>query len=565
MTLKYALISAAVGIALTASGCPEDNEPTAPNFEVSTGDGTGTPDGGGDAAGPDGTTTQDVPPSDTPAVDISTDVSAPAGTVKALQLKAEDAGCDPNMIQTIAQGETLTGVIVTSPKYDAFTPTDPGGTALDGYFVRDADGDQWNGIFVTIPRDDATDYQPGDVLDLSGELVEFYCQTQLSTSTHSLASSGTPPAGIEVPPAQVNTEAFEGVLLTVKGVEVVDEPFGGVYTMTGGFTVTFGFEGLFLSLDAGKTYDITGILFYDFGEYKVRPRFDSDIVDTTPGTGTTINGMQTSDASVNCTDPGFNDIATGLTLDATVAVGKFSVTDSLDGYILTDGTGGPNSGVFATVPGSLGTDFAVGTEVRLNGKHMEFFCSTQFQADTAQELSTGNTVPAPTALTISELSANTEQYEGTLVELSGVTLTAVSEFNEGDIEGSGIIIDDTIFNTPTLTNGTTYSTVIGVITYNFSKYRVSPRSEADLVVGGGTADPAPDAGTTDATADATPDAAADAGPDAAPDAAADATPDATPDAAADATPDAAADAAADAAGDAAADAAGDAAADAAGD
>ena len=514
MKFKVAFGILALSLTLTLAACGGDDEPTKPNF---TPDSTSSTDNGNgsDTASEAGPTPDSTPTPDTPAPDIS----APAGTVKSLQLKAEDIGCDSTAIETLAQGESLAGVIVTSPKYDAFTAADPSGTSLDGYFIRDAEGDQYNGIYITIDRSEGTDYKPGDVLDLSGELVEYYCQTQLSVQTHSLASSGNGPTGIEAPPAQVASEPYEGVLVTVKDVQVTDEPFGGVYTMTGGFSVTYGFEGLFLSLDSGKTYDITGVVFYEFGEYRLRPRSESDIVDKTPATGTTIEGMQTSDGSVNCSDPGFTDVATGLTLEATVAVGKFEVSDNLDGYIFTDETGGPNSGVFATVQLSAATDWAPGTKVRVQGKHMEFYCSTQFVVDSFEVLGTDGTVPAPTAVTLSELAANPEPYEGTVVELTDVSITEVNEYNEGNLDGSGIVVDDTISETGTLVNGTTYSTLTGVITYGFSTYRVSPRSAADMMVGGGSGDMANDAGTTDTSSADT--GTTDAGPDAGPDAAAD--------------------------------------------
>ncbi len=508
MTLKYALASAALSLVFTV-GCPEDNDPVV-NYDA-------LPDiGQPDSATGDTPVNTDTPGADTPQIDITTDVDAPLGTVKALQLKAEGIGCDVTQIQTIAQGETLTGVIVTSPKYDAFTPTGMGGTALDGYFVADTDGGQWSGIHITIPRDDATDYQPGDLLDLSGELTEFYCQTQLSVSTHSTSGSSAAPVGLEVPPAQVAVEAFEGMLLTVKGVEVTDEIAGGTYRMTGGFIVDHAFD-FFLTLDPGVSYDITGVLMYTYNEYRLMPRTEADIVADLPTNTVTIDALQTSAASTDCGTPGINGVTDGLTLEGYVAVGNHYVTDNLDGYFLTTSAGGANSGVMVTVASSSASDWAVGDEVRLVGEHMEFYCNTQFSADSFEVLSTGNTVPGPWTTDVATIMASPEQYEGVLVEVSDVTIAGVTNFNEGNLDGAGLYLDNDVMGLdfPDLVDGTSYSTVIGVIVYAFSEWRIAPRSAADMLLQA-TVDAgpetAPDAGSGDTGA--TTDAAVDSGPDA---------------------------------------------------
>jgi hypothetical protein len=552
--------TAVLGLALLfGAGCPEP-APSGPNYDAlpdigtpdsTTGDQPGNPDG----SGPDG----DAGPLPDNAIDITTDIVAPPGTVKALQLEAEAAGCDPAQIQTIGENKSLTQVVVTSPKWDAFTPSNPGGTALDGYFVADADGGQWSGIHVTIPRDDATDYQPGTLLDLTGTLIEFYCQTQLTATSHTPSGSGGAVTPLVVPPVQVATEAYEVMLLRVNDVEVTQTIAGGVYRMTGGFIVDHAFD-FFLELVPGTTYTITGILMYQFDEYRLMPRFESDVVGSGPTTSTTIAALQTSSPSTNCTNPANTTIGQDLTLDATVVVPLHDVSAQLGGYYLSEGAGGPNSGISAVIAKNQGTDWAVGTQVRVTGRHVEYYCMTQFSIDSFEELGPGGTVPAPVPMLLSELAASPEQWEGSVVELSGVTVQNVTQYNEGDLDGTGILVDDSIMGSafPTLTSGTTWGTLIGAVSYSFDAYRISPRSAADMVVGG-IPDPQPEAAVEampDAAAEATPDAAAEAMPDAsdggsAPDAsgdgagsdaadaggAPDAGPDAPPDVTGDGTPD----------------------------
>jgi hypothetical protein len=126
---------------------------------------------------PPGDTVQDTtPPSDVPdtaapdttGVDTHTpppDIVTTPGTVQALRAQALAAGCNPDGIVTIDPEVDLNDVVVTSPRYVASETAN-----LHGYFVADQGGGEFSGINIVFPMALDTDFQPGQVLDLTGSL-----------------------------------------------------------------------------------------------------------------------------------------------------------------------------------------------------------------------------------------------------------------------------------------------------------------------------------------------------------------------------------------------------------
>ncbi len=548
-SLSRALLALGAGALLTA-GCPNTTNDTPPTGgDTSTqSDQTGTPDGG----------QTDTAVVDIPKLDTSADVEAAEGTVKAAQLLAESVGCDETLISTVAENQSLKGVVITSPKFDAFTPEDATKPGLDGYFVADADGGAWSGIMLTVERapgvafavDEANDLKPGDVVDADGEITEFYCQTQFDAATVTKTGSQAPLEPTPLNPEDVAQEAMEGMLVKVLNVQVTEEIAPGTYKMTGGFTVTHNFP-FFLQLQADATYDLTGVVGFSYGEYKLLPRTASDVYLHPSENETAIKDIQGDPASTDCADNGITTIKEGLTIRGVVTVPKFYVTGTLDGYYLSDGTQDPYSGILLVVSKDLNTDFAVGDQVVAIGKHTEFYCLTEFNAQSVEVAATGQPVPDPVVVDFADLQANTEQWEGVTIEVDDVTVSDTADwmaYGQFSINNSDIQIDTSILGKDVLTDvevGTHWDTVRGVLRYSFNKYRIAPRTLEDLITGGGTVEPTPDVVDDTTTTDAADDTTTtDAGP--VDDAAADAAADAASDAADDTTAtDAAADAATD--------------------
>ncbi len=105
-----------------------------------------------------------------------------------------------------------------------------------------------------------------------------------------------------------------------------------------------------------------------------------------------------------------------------------------------------------------------------------------------QVLSQGNTLPQPTVINTAELASN-EAYEGVLVTIENVTVTATANSNDEWYvsDGSGDAqIDNGIFElTPPASVSDTFTSITGVVDYSYNEYGLNPRDAADIVAGGG--------------------------------------------------------------------------------
>lgn len=465
---------------------------------------------------PDATTTPDSQ---------TTPVAADAGTVKALQLEAEDFGCDPNGFANVGADKPLTGVVVTAGKFDLFTDEEEPEDSLDGYFVADADGGDWSGIQIAVARDDGTDFQPGDLLDATGELVEFYCNTQLKLTSYTVTGTTDAPTGTLVDPADVATEAHEGMLVTVENVQIEAQQSAGVYTMTGGFTAAYGFP-FFFSLDQGVTYNLTGVIRYAYGEYQLLARSEADVVVVGDGpdpggeTNTTIEAVQSSDASTTCDNPGFDNVGSGLVLEGVIITERFDVGSTLHGYYLTDGSLNPYSGVLMVVATTANSGFGPSDHVRATGEHLEYYCLTEFKASDV-EIIGQESLPGAVIMDIATLAAEAESWEGVLVEVHDVEVTSTDNFEAyGEVElENGIILDDNVIGQGALPGwdvGDVLEVVRGAISYSYGAYRINPRDMGDFYTIE-VPTPDPDAGGSDGGStddDASSGASDDIGPEA---------------------------------------------------
>lgn len=155
---------------------------------------------------------------------------------------------------------------------------------------------------------------------------------------------------------------------------------------------------------------------------------------------------------------------------------------------------GPNAGTFFIQDGAgpwnglyiyeSGTPVAIGDDVSVTGEVLEFNNTTELGSVTNITInSSGNTLPA--ASVISTLTANTEDYEGVLVQVQSATATNVGAtlgFGLWTVDdGSGDIqVDDDIFpyaNTAVLSN--IYS-VTGPVQYSFGTFKILPRDINDI-------------------------------------------------------------------------------------
>ena len=201
---------------------------------------------------------------------------AEISTIVELQLEAEELGCDDKSIQTLKPSVALEGVVVTATKFDAFT-SDDGEVGLDGYYVGDMDAAEWSGIMIVVDRSAATDFPLGAVLDLTGELEEYYCMTQIDVAGYAESDAISPPTPWLVAPQDAGAELYEGMLLKVEEVTVDSQDDFGNSTVNDGLIIGDEFN-VYADLSVGETYDVTGVLVMNYGEYKLSPRSLDDIV-----------------------------------------------------------------------------------------------------------------------------------------------------------------------------------------------------------------------------------------------------------------------------------------------
>ena len=201
---------------------------------------------------------------------------------------------------------TLTGAVVTSDA-DALG-------SLMVFYVRPAnapttDG-RWQGLKIVV-FGGKTSVKAGDIVTLKGELVEYYCESELKVEAASITVTGkanlapTPYAVVvaEVSANGLLSESYEGVFVQLSNVEVVvanvlgtDGKSHGQFGVSsaGGTTPIVaigGTGGTTFTVKDPKTGDtvttmksgqvfktISGHLTYSFETYVLRPSTDADLV-----------------------------------------------------------------------------------------------------------------------------------------------------------------------------------------------------------------------------------------------------------------------------------------------
>ena len=213
--------------------------------------------------------------------------------------------------------------VVTTPIYDIQYTVDPSGDSpLDGqtvtiegvvtaanytgFFVTDAAG-PWNSIFV-YTNAAGCDVEAGDAVTVTGVVDEYYNMTELTRSADeppvpvscSITSSGNAYGVVSLTTAQVADEQYESVLAEVVDADVVSLGSYGMWTVddgSGAVPIDDDMDYLYVPAVADGLASITGVVFFSFSEFKLNPRFSSDIVpdDSSPhyalfGDIVTMNG-----------------------------------------------------------------------------------------------------------------------------------------------------------------------------------------------------------------------------------------------------------------------------------
>ena len=135
---------------------------------------------------------------------------------------------------------------------------------------------------------------------------------------------------------------------------------------------------------------------------------------------------------------------------------------------------------------------ALGDEVQVTGTVTEYYGLTELSYCTVDILSSGNTVPAPIAVTTLNLvvPSQAEQYEGCVVQVDNVVVTEVQDdYGQWFIDdGSGECqVDDGFFYLDEVTpaiiieEDMEWARIIGCVDYSYDEYAINPRTADDLM------------------------------------------------------------------------------------
>ncbi|MDP8242252.1 MAG: FlgD immunoglobulin-like domain containing protein [Candidatus Celaenobacter antarcticus] len=184
------------------------------------------------------------------------------------------------------QEVTITG-IVNTPEWTGYK---------DNFYISMPEGDAWKGILIYMAGD--TTLVPGDEVEITGTVVEYYGMTEISGYggvyfNVTLLSSGNP-----IPPATpvncgelmitATAEPYEGVLVELNDVTVIQVPDSyGQWLVDDGTGLAQIDDGFFyldefdppIVIELDQEWDIIrGCVDYSYDEYGVNPRTPDDLV-----------------------------------------------------------------------------------------------------------------------------------------------------------------------------------------------------------------------------------------------------------------------------------------------
>ncbi len=350
------------------------------------------------------------------------------------------------------------------------TPVDDG----TGLFVQGVGQGAWNCMYLYLQAGfDDLFLVEGDTVTFTGTYTEYYDQSQVVlTDDSAIEEIGTAEVTIdEVDPSTVTDwEPWEACLISI-GPATVTEGINsyGEAVLDNGLKL----DNLFFDFDteAGATYeDIIGVLSWSFGEWKINPRSEADLVGYTPGSGP--EAVSVADIQ--------QGLATGeVKLEGVVVTSGPDGNDR--GFFVADPAGGEYSGLYVYV-GSSGVpaDVVEGVTVDLVGMVDEYDGDGDGSPVTEllpSEITVVGTATPPAPMVLTAQPSDWEPYEGVLVTLDGVGITGDMDDYGAWPTDWGLDVDD-LFQIVDLVPGETYA-ITGFI-HDYYGYSVNPRSQDDV-------------------------------------------------------------------------------------
>jgi endonuclease YncB( thermonuclease family)/uncharacterized protein YdeI (BOF family) len=320
------------------------------------------------------------------------------------------------------------------------------------FFISDYSG----GIIV---RTGDLNANIGDTISATGTTGEYIGMLQVYPSKVEIIATGGTPEPYAISASEIG-EKVEGQFVSLEEVKIISVNKYNEYTAvdTSGSFFTIDTEEV---LEIGTNYDhIIGVINYAHSKYKVVTRSSEDIIKNIPLISIEEARNADLDTKVH---------VEGIVTAAFYAGGKTN-------YFIQDETG-------AIVVRIKGFNADVGDKIRAKARTEEYWGMLQIVPSIENvkivEASVGT--PEPKLITSSNLG---EDLEGQLVAINYVSVNDVKKYKynydyfANDSSGEFTLdSDDQYFNV-----GTIYETIVGVVDYNYSKYKIRPRSLDDVVV-----------------------------------------------------------------------------------
>ena len=181
------------------------------------------------------------------------------------------------------------------------------------------------------------------------------------------------------------------------------------------------------------------------------------------------------------------DTAVSISCAVTAIKTKYENNGQVDyqTFWCQDRQGGPHSGIYIFSRSDEGT-VALGNDVSLQGTYEEYYGAAELVDVTITVTDTAGAIIDPLVLDPTNL-VDPEQYEGMLVRVEDVTVTAENADSSGDYDEFAVTgdlrVDDFIWEDMdnNYAVGTTFTSITGILHYSYGNYKIVPRSADDLV------------------------------------------------------------------------------------
>ena len=426
---------------------------------------------------------------------------------------AADGGDSPLKGQVV----TIQAVVTAEHRGDVKAN---GGISSSYFFVMDTSA-AWSGIQVYYKGDYAAE---GDLVEVTGTVDEYYGQTQIGNVTSfTKLSEGNEMPPVEVSVGEANSEAYEGCLVTIRNMTIVETGIGNY----GEWRVSDGTDTIKVDTRARYYYTpvegepvaaITGIILYGYGQYSIAPRLAYDIVEG--GDFTRIQRIQQVRNSdlLKAVDDQMSDVSylanpenTSMAGDTVKIRGVVTMPTGLSyagagiKFILSEPEGGPWSSILSYNADSTAyPTLFEGDVVEMTGYIGEYRTGpsnmTEFWITSPIEIvDFGQPIPEPSFVKTGDLRlpVTAEQWGNVLVYVKDATVTNVTPqyelFAVDDGSGSVLVDDDSdsLTGYPDPPLGTIADSIRGWVYHHYGSYldstayKLEPLYVSDIKWGAG--------------------------------------------------------------------------------